>query len=224
MMIEVGELTRKVGASAARAIEDELDWEHLPHVHAFAFESIELNHADRSGWDANVVLRDGQAMRMTVSLDEDRLGYTNATFDADGTENGRTVCRIAPSEGDACTMHLRFFVPDRPNLDRAAVGAFYAAMWTQLIDEDEPKMIHRTRALREGARLHRSRRQMTLADGTICEVPLVCPHQGLPLDCEPDSDGVMTCPWHGYRFDARTGQCVSGQIKGWVNRLSGKAA
>ncbi|MEQ1552245.1 Rieske 2Fe-2S domain-containing protein [Sphingorhabdus sp.] len=215
MMIEVGELTREVGATAARAIEDELDWEHLPHVHAFAFERITLNKADRNGWDANVVLRDGQAMRMTVALDPDRMGYTNATFDTDGTENGRTVCRIAPGEGDCCTMHLRFFVPDRPGLDKPAVGKFYSDMWTRLIDEDEPKMIHRTRALKEGASLHKQRRQVTLADGSVCNVPLVCPHQGLPFDCEPDSVGVMTCPWHGYRFDPRTGECLSGQIKGW---------
>ncbi|MEQ1552167.1 Rieske (2Fe-2S) protein [Sphingorhabdus sp.] len=217
MMVEVGELIREVGATAARAIEDELDWEHLPHVHAFAFESITLNKADRNGWDANVVLRDGQAMRMTVALDADRLGYTNATFDADGTENGRTVCRITPGKGDHCTMHLRFFVPDRPNLDKPAVGKFYSDLWARLIDEDEPKMIHRARALKEGATLHKQRRQVTLADGTVCDVPLVCPHQGLPLNCEPDSDNVMTCPWHGYRFDAQTGQCVTGQIKGWIN-------
>lgn len=224
MMIKVGELLREVGASAARAIEDELDWEHLPYVHAFAFESISLNQADRNGWDADVVLRDGPAMRMTVVLDDDRLGYTNATFDADGSENGRTVCRISPRDGDSCTMHLRFFVPDHPELDPAAAGAFYSAMWTRLIDEDEPKMILRSRALKEGARLHKARRQVTLADGTICDVPLVCPHQGLPLDCDPDTEGMMTCPWHGYRFNAQTGHCVSGQIRGWVNRPAGSAA
>lgn len=218
MMVEVGELTRDVAASAARVIEDELDWEHLPYVHAFAFESIALNHADRNGWDAQVVLRDGQVMRMTVALDADRQGYTNATFDADGTENGRTTCRITAAGDDRATMHLRFFVPDRPGLITQAAGAFYTAMWNQLIDEDEPKMIHRAHALNEGAKLHKPRRQVALADGQLCEVPLVCPHRGLPFDCEPDAEGVLTCPWHGYRFDARTGACVSGQIKGWINR------
>jgi nitrite reductase/ring-hydroxylating ferredoxin subunit len=218
MMVEVGELTRDVAASAARVIEDELDWEHLPYVHAFAFESIALNHADRNGWDAQVVLRDGQAMRMTVTLDADRMGYTNATFDTDGTENGRTTCRITAASERRSTMHLRFFVPDRPGLSAKAAGDFYTAMWNRLIDEDEPKMIYRAHALKEGARLHRPRREVTLADGQVCEVPLVCPHQGLPLDCEPDAHGMMTCPWHGYRFDARTGACVSGQIKGWISR------
>ncbi|QJB70716.1 Rieske (2Fe-2S) protein [Parasphingorhabdus halotolerans] len=76
-------------------------------------------------------------------------------------------------------------------------------------------MIYRTNALRAGAAPHKQRRTAMLADGSACAVPVVCPHQGLPLDCEPDGDGVMTCPWHGYRFDARTGACLSGQIKGW---------
>ncbi len=215
MLIEVGELTRTVAASAARAIEDELDWEHLPHVHAFAFSAVTLNRADRNGWDANVVLRDGLELRMTVALDADRLGFVNATFDPDGTENGRTVCRVDPEGEDRCTMRLRFLVPDRPGLDRVAAGEFYRAMWNQLIDEDEPKMVHRAHALREGARLHKLRRTVQLADGSHCSVPQFCPHQGLPLDGEPDDDGVMTCPWHGYRFDARSGQCLSGQIAGW---------
>jgi nitrite reductase/ring-hydroxylating ferredoxin subunit len=214
-MIEVGQLVREVGASAARAIEDELDWEHLPHTHAFAFCAVSMNHESRTGWDADVVLRDGQAMRMTVVLDEDRLGYTNATFDHDGTENGRTVCRIEPDGADHCTMHLRFFVPTRPGLNHASAGAFYTAMWNRLIDEDEPKMIYREAALKAGAAPHKVRRVVTLSDGSEHAVPLVCPHQGLPLTAEPGADGIIQCPWHGYRFDVRTGLCVSGRVKGW---------
>lgn len=35
-----------------------------------------------------------------------------------------------------------------------------------------------------------------------------CTHLGGPL-CEGDLDGnVVTCPWHGSRFDVRTGQVV----------------
>ncbi len=97
-------------------------------------------------------------------------------------------------------MSLRFFVPDQPGLDRHAVSAFYTALFGQLIDEDEPKMIYRTQALRAGPNAHKPRRQVVLSGGTICEVPLVCPHQGLPLNCDPDSDGIMQCPWHGYRL------------------------
>lgn len=38
-----------------------------------------------------------------------------------------------------------------------------------------------------------------------------CGHVGLPLDrgmCDVEA-GTITCPWHGFRFDADTGACVS---------------
>ena len=218
MSIEVGQLTRTVNASAERAIEDELDWEHLPFTHASTFSGVSLRSSDRNGWDADVVLRDGAQMRMTVTIDDDRLGYTNATFASDsGAETGRAVCRIDRLGDDQCRMSLRFFIPEQQGVDRDAVGAFYVDLFGRLIDEDEPKMIYRTRAIAAGADAHLARRQVTLADGTVCDVPLVCPHQGLPLDCDPDADGVMQCPWHGYRFDARTGACLRGRSRGWRN-------
>jgi len=213
-MIEVGTLTRNLDASAGYAIEDELDWEHLPWVHASTFASVDLVNADRNGWEANVVLRDGTPMLMRVTLDEDRLGYTNATF-SDGVENGRAVARLEPTGDRSCRMHLKFYVPDRPGLDVRAAGEFYVSLFNRLIDEDEPKMVHRERFMTVGPAAKRERKSVRLADGTDCQVPLLCPHQGLPLDAVPNSQGVITCPWHGYRFDARTGQCLSGQIRGW---------
>jgi len=214
-MIEVGSLTRDIGASAHYAIEDELDWEHLPWVHASTFRSVDLVRADRSGWEANVVLTDGTPMLMRVTLDGDRLGYTNSTF-TDGVENGRAVARLEPTGDRSCRMLLRFYVPEGPALDARAAGEFYVSLFNRLVDEDEPKMVHREKFMTSGPAARRERKSVHLADGTPCEVPRLCPHQGLPLDAEPDADGVITCPWHGFRFDARTGQCVSGQIRGWT--------
>ncbi len=34
----------------------------------------------------------------------------------------------------------------------------------------------------------------------------VCPHQGGPLGKGTVLDCVVTCPWHGWQFDVRTGQ------------------
>jgi nitrite reductase/ring-hydroxylating ferredoxin subunit len=30
-------------------------------------------------------------------------------------------------------------------------------------------------------------------------------------DVEPDADGCITCPWHGYRFDIATGLSADGR-------------
>lgn len=38
-----------------------------------------------------------------------------------------------------------------------------------------------------------------------------CAHQGLPLDggmVDPEN-GTLTCPWHGFSFDARSGECFT---------------
>jgi Fe-S cluster biogenesis protein NfuA/nitrite reductase/ring-hydroxylating ferredoxin subunit len=38
-----------------------------------------------------------------------------------------------------------------------------------------------------------------------------CAHQGLPLDggLVDREAGTLTCPWHGFRFDGRTGECLT---------------
>ena len=36
-----------------------------------------------------------------------------------------------------------------------------------------------------------------------------CVHQGLTLDGGMIEDGVLRCPWHGFRFDASSGECLS---------------
>lgn len=44
------------------------------------------------------------------------------------------------------------------------------------------------------------------ADGTFYAINYVCPHMGGPLG-EGKLDGcIVTCPWHGWTFDVRTGQ------------------
>ena len=47
--------------------------------------------------------------------------------------------------------------------------------------------------------------------GTIVAHTTVCPHLGGPLaECALDGE-TITCPWHGYRFDVRSGANVDGR-------------
>ena len=46
------------------------------------------------------------------------------------------------------------------------------------------------------------------ASGKICAIQHVCPHQGGPLAEGGVDEGVVTCPWHGWQFDVRTGVCT----------------
>jgi Fe-S cluster biogenesis protein NfuA/nitrite reductase/ring-hydroxylating ferredoxin subunit len=50
---------------------------------------------------------------------------------------------------------------------------------------------------------------VTNLDSRIAVFRNECVHQGLSLDGGRLADGVITCPWHGFRFDASTGECIS---------------
>lgn len=45
-------------------------------------------------------------------------------------------------------------------------------------------------------------------DGKIFALSHICPHQGGPLAEGGVEGGVVTCPWHGWQFDVRTGVCT----------------
>ena len=42
-------------------------------------------------------------------------------------------------------------------------------------------------------------------EGEFFALDGVCPHQGGPLGQGDLADHVVTCPWHGWQFDVRTG-------------------
>lgn len=46
------------------------------------------------------------------------------------------------------------------------------------------------------------------ADGAVYAIDNLCLHEGGPLGHGPVKDGVVTCPWHLWRFDVRTGAMV----------------
>jgi nitrite reductase/ring-hydroxylating ferredoxin subunit len=56
--------------------------------------------------------------------------------------------------------------------------------------------------------------RVVLIDGALAAHSAVCPHQLGPLDDDRSSDlppGEIECPWHGYRFDVRTGRSCDGR-------------
>ncbi|HXH27894.1 MAG TPA: Rieske (2Fe-2S) protein [Candidatus Polarisedimenticolia bacterium] len=43
-------------------------------------------------------------------------------------------------------------------------------------------------------------------EGTLYAIDNVCPHQGGPLgEGYLEEDGTVSCPWHAWNFDVRTG-------------------
>jgi 3-phenylpropionate/trans-cinnamate dioxygenase ferredoxin subunit len=73
-----------------------------------------------------------------------------------------------------------------------------------------------------------------LADGTLCAVDESCPHAGASLAGGELEGALLTCPWHGFRFDLRTGRCEFPddlalrtyevrEVEGWIEiRVAGR--
>jgi nitrite reductase/ring-hydroxylating ferredoxin subunit len=66
----------------------------------------------------------------------------------------------------------------------------------------------------EGARIRKQvgNNQVLISrlGGEFCAVSAVCSHAGGPLDELPIENGQLHCPWHGSRFDLRTGRVIHG--------------
>ena len=90
----------------------------------------------------------------------------------------------------------------------AALGASYRSLYARLWDEDEAMMVRRQALL--AGRLEPAWREVEVA-GRRMRFETRCPHLGGPLDDAPVADGCITCPWHGYRFDLRTGTSADGR-------------
>lgn len=50
---------------------------------------------------------------------------------------------------------------------------------------------------------------ITNVDNRIAVFRNACIHQGLSLDGGMIEDGVIRCPWHGFTFEASSGECLS---------------
>ena len=234
----VGTYRRVLPVTLERMYENTLDWEHLPFVHGSSFAAIACIDSGTWGWRAEVTDPKGPASIIELRLDRmcRRWITRNLSGPNAGAEIWTHVFTIDPgSSNERLEIVVDFFVPGVPEADREKVGRSYARLYATLYDEDVAMMVERQKQLDrrlEGPRgeqrsLVLGRRSeltlphlctMTGRDYVVAEsaselvvFPAHCPHQLGPLAADKLADGVVTCPWHGYRFDVRTGACVSGQ-------------
>jgi len=228
---------RTIAASVARIWENVLDWEHLPWLHRGSFRDVRLIDESTAGWRAWIATAMPRATESLVEVRIDRpaLRYVTRTVEGDGA--GTEILTILePASERATRIHVEFVLPEADPRRAAAIGEAYVRLYTRLWDEDEAMMVRRQRLLDERAErpprvpssvplgnvTELSRRlplvmgidgyeiRLVNVDGTIAAHPTVCPHLGGPLGEATVEDGCVTCPWHGYRYDLRSGACVSG--------------
>ena len=59
--------------------------------------------------------------------------------------------------------------------------------------------------------------------GELCATDDACAHMGGPLGEGTLSGGVVTCPWHDWKFDVKSGVCArtKAQVKVYPVKLEG---
>jgi hypothetical protein len=199
---------RIIQASLERIWENVLDWEHLPWLHAETFGHVRFLGNTAAGYRAETSLcgaRGREAFVLDVAIDRDRRLYHSRTVEGAGAGTD-VLTRLAPLAPHRTRVHVEFLVPGVEPSHAARLGPRLVAMYTRLWDQDEAMMTRR-QALLDGT-LAASSREVEV-DGARCRFSTVCAHLGGPLDEAPvGADGVVTCPWHGHRFDVRTGRRV----------------
>ena len=177
-----------------------------------------------------------QVLRLEV--DRERQRYT-AVFEAGIGAGTRFWTLMTPLRPHRTAIEVRYYLPEgRP--DRLEMlGQKYLSSCERLWTEDEAMMQHREMAEARarawadaprppatpvplGARASlslpllvefagRPFRVVELDDGSLVAHSTICPHWLGPLEAAPVEDGcAVRCPWHGWRFDARTGACLDG--------------
>lgn len=231
-----GTYTRDVAASLARIRENVLDWEHLPALHGSSFAACELVDSDADGWRVRLTSQGAGAVpqQLKLRIAADTSAYTVTTEAGPGAPS---EIRVAVSARGPHATHVRvdYHVAECDPVRLARIGAGFIAIYQQLWDEDEAMMQARAAALARRpdvatpTQLDLGREADVRANlphafdfgpahcrlidlaGTLMAHAATCPHWLGPLDAAPDAAGSITCPWHGYRFDIRTGRSADGR-------------
>ena len=230
----VGTYRRVLPVSLERLYENALDWEHLPFVHPGSFLGIEIDDSGAWGWRAEVKTPAGELMVIELRLDRRCRRWITRTLS--GPNSGSEIWTHAfPIGALRVDIVVDFFVPGVAREQAGKVGRAYAGLYSRLYDEDVAMMVERQRQLdrrppvaaaaadeqvlgvRETLKLpleiELQGRSFIVAEcgGELLVYPSLCPHQLGPLAAATlHEDGTVTCPWHGYRFDVRSGACISG--------------
>jgi nitrite reductase/ring-hydroxylating ferredoxin subunit len=234
----VGTYRRELPVSLERLYENAIDWEHLPFLHRTAFARIECHEAGHWGFRARVWPQPYNEQRSVVielRLEPELRRWITTTRDGPGT--GTEVWTHAFSLAERSTLVVvDFFVPGVGQSRRGELARFYTSLYSRLYDEDLGMMSERQSRLDRFDRRPTERRASivlgSLADvrarlpvtvhcngrnyrivenqGNLVAYDTLCPHMLGPLGESDVCNGIVECPWHGYRFEITTGRCVSG--------------
>lgn len=229
----VGSYRRRLPVSLQRMYENALDWEHLPHLHASSFSGLELLDSGAWGWRAKVTSHGKDAdsvIELRLDRDARRWITRNLAGPAQGAEIWTHVFEVSEQILD---IVVDFFVPNVAAAQRQKVGQAYAHAYEILYDEDVRMMTERQQQLDRRIDGVRNEDVLHLGPASELQTPLTvslsqrqfvldrvaeqwvvyparCPHQLGPLELATNGEAEVRCAWHGYRFELKSGRCLTG--------------
>ncbi len=223
----LGKVELEVAASAERMIENVMDWEHLPFVHAETFTSVEYLEGGPNWFRTRLGYVSGEVGITVVTVAEEGDQWTVAL--EEGPEKGlvlhNVMTKVTPRR---IWLDISVYVPELPPNEAARKALFYFhRRQLELIFAQDSEMtagrqdvLDRTRArwgLVPGATLGtvesvrarvpffvtaEGRRYWVWHDGEALALAAAdCPHNGGLLPCPARDGSERRCPWHGYTFD-----------------------
>lgn len=230
--IKVGNLERPIAAPFKGIWENVLDWEHLPFLHQTSFGKISPISSGPWGWRAHVSLPPNtqKGFDLEVLADEERRCWVSRTF---GGPPLVEIWSTAVERAKETTLiAIEFWIAPALAASADQISAEYQALYNQLWDEDAamiearyqqqvrfkkaivqedgPLVLGDEATLRDAAplRFEMGGKPWWLVhqEGEWLTHSALCPHQLGPLPPLCPISNVTTCPWHGYRFEGRTGQ------------------
>jgi nitrite reductase/ring-hydroxylating ferredoxin subunit len=181
---------------------------------------------------------DDRRSQIELLTDREAGHYVTRVLTGPGAD-GEIWTTLSPGGKHETGIVVEFWMKLQSGADTDALGKAYLRLYEMLWDEDETMMQHRQAELdlaKDPDSI--SGRADAIELGTLSEIrsrlPLVldafgarmrivdidgdwilhaatCPHSRGPLDEGEIVDGEVTCPWHGYRFDLKTGRSCDGR-------------
>lgn len=234
-LIHAGSFRRLLPVAPERLYETALDWRRLCHLHRDSVRSLACEASGSWGWRGVVTLANGRESLVELVLERRLHRWVTRTVSGHGAP-AQFWTQVFPLAPRRLEIVVDFFLaPGAP----ANSGRTLAGRHARLYDRDVRMMVERQRQL--DRRIDRSGSQTALdlgsraalelpltfelggrefilaevpggagADGLVA-YPARCPHQLGPLAAGRRDGATVTCPWHGFQFDVRTGANLSGQ-------------
>ncbi len=190
-LVKIGHYRRAMPVTMARMMENALDWEHLPTLHASSFSSIDLIDSGPWGWQAEAAVPSGSAEApdrlQIIELLVDTQKHHWVTTILGGVAEGNQIHTQAVALGkDEIEVQVDFFVPDTGLTDEQSrqYGQVMSTIYAQLYDEDESMMARRQQEMQAWAAFRKSKdgREDALDLGPVEEVraalPRIVPFNG----------------------------------------------